>query len=130
MPYPDIYLEKLLAIYTYLRWLVVLGLWLTIGVSSLWALREDISLWLSYFTWSAVRTALRATPLPFMGLGVCVGTTLGVLIWQSTYILFGFSPQQRQAFNRHLAIIAKWDKSHPWIGIKRFIFGTKTLGTK
>ena len=122
MPYPDIYLERLLTIYTYLRWLVVILVWMTIGAWSIWSLREDIALWLSYFTWSAVRVALRSTPLPFLGLGLCVGITLSVLVWQSMYILFGFSPAQRQVLHRHLAIMDKWDKSHPWIRLKQYVF--------
>jgi hypothetical protein len=95
------------------RWLVVLGLWATIGTASLWNLRASIQLLRDYFTWSAVRYGLLFHPWAAMGLGVCVGMTLSVLIWQSRNILFGLPQPEQQRLQQMLLQIRQQGKSHP-----------------
>jgi hypothetical protein len=95
------------------RWLVVLGLWATIGTASLWNLRASIQLLLDYFTWSAVRYGLLFHPRAALGLGVCVGMTLSVLIWQSRNILFGLPQDEQKRLQQLLLQIRRQGQSHP-----------------
>jgi len=123
MPSPeDERLARLLTVHLYLRWGILLSLWLTVGLVSLWALLDDIELWLDYFTWTAVRSALQHNRWAFLGLGLCVGATLGVLIWQSGHILLGVLPSERRSLQRQLHQMSKWGKSHPLHKIKDYVF--------
>lgn len=100
------------------RWLVVTGLWSTIGVLSLWGLRYPISLMQEYFTWAALRTGLASNWLPTLGLGLCIGMTLSVLIWQSRNILFGLPIAEQKNLEKAVLRIRQQGKSHPlwkWI---------------
>ena len=102
------------------RWLVVIGLWSTIGVLSLWGLRYPISLMQEYFTWAALRTGLASNWLPTLGLGICIGMTLSVLIWQSRNILFGLPINEQQNLEKTVLRIRQQGKSHPlWKWIER-----------
>ncbi|MER3435666.1 MAG: hypothetical protein C4288_20320 [Leptolyngbya sp. ERB_1_1] len=100
------------------RWLVVIGLWSTIGVLSLWGLRYPISLMRDYFTWAALRHGLISNMPATIGLGLCIGMTLSVLIWQSRNILFGLPIDEQRKLERSVLKIRQQGKSHPlwkWI---------------
>lgn len=100
------------------RWLVVIGLWLTIGVLSLWGLRYPISLMMQYFTWAALRHGLAGNIAATIGLGLCIGMTLSVLIWQSRNILLGLPADERQRLEKTVLKIRQQGSSHPlwkWI---------------
>lgn len=100
------------------RWLVVIVLWLTLGSASLWGLRYPISLMREYFTWAALRNGLAYHPIAAMGLGLCIGLTLGVLIWQSRNILFGLPKNQQRRLETMVLRIQQQGASHPlwkWI---------------
>lgn len=100
------------------RWLVAIGLWLTIGVWSLWELRYPISLMRDYFTWAALRHGLISNLPATVGLGLCIGMTLSVLIWQSRNILFGLSIEEQQKLEQTVLKIRQQGQSHPlwkWI---------------
>lgn len=100
------------------RWLVAIGLWLTVGVLSLWGLSYPISLMIDYFTWAALRHGLASNVLATIGLGICIGMTLSVLIWQSRNILFGLPVAERQRLEKAVLKIRQQGKSHPlwnWI---------------
>jgi len=102
------------------RWLVAAVLWLTIGVASLWRFRRDLQLMMDYFTWAAMRYALAGAPLAAIGLGLCVGMTVSVLIWQSRNILFGLPQAERKQFERQVIKIRQQGTSHPlWRWIDR-----------
>lgn len=105
--------QRLHELTVYGRWLTVLGLWLTVGSASLWSLRYPISLLQDYFTWAAVRWALIFQPFPAMGLGLCVGMTIAVLIWQSRNILVGLPKLERQRLERQVLKIGEQGSSHP-----------------
>ncbi len=123
MPSPEhARLVRLLTVHLYCRWLVVLLLWLTVGAISLWTLREEIELWLAYFTWAAVRFAVQKHRWAFMGLGLCVGCTLGVLIWQSSHILWGILPSERRSLEKQLQRMSQWGKDHPLRKIRDYVF--------
>jgi|JI8StandDraft_2_1071088.scaffolds.fasta_scaffold05955_4 hypothetical protein len=59
---------------------------MTIGSLSLWALRDEILLWQSHFTWVAVRYAIVFNRLPAFGLAFCIGLTVATLISHSHHL--------------------------------------------
>lgn len=95
------------------RWLVVAGLWLTVAPVSLWNLRSEISLWLDYFTWTAVRYGLAYHRLAAMGLGLCLGMTLAVLLWQTRNLLWGRSQREQRRLEQQVLQIRRQGPSHP-----------------
>lgn len=105
--------QRLHELTVYGRWLTVLGLWLTVGSVSLWSLRYPISLLREYFTWAAVRWGLIFQPLPALGLGLCVGMTLAVLVWQSRNILVGLPKVEHQRLEKQVLKICEQGSSHP-----------------
>ncbi|MUL37162.1 hypothetical protein [Gloeocapsopsis dulcis] len=105
--------HKLHQLTVYGRWLFVGILWLTIGLLSLWGLREEIALWQQYFTWVAVRYGLYYNPIPTLGLAICIGMTLGVLVWQSRNILWGISSQEKRRLEQQVQRIRQQGPSHP-----------------
>lgn len=97
----------------YGRWSLVGLSWLIIGTASLWGLRQPISLWLDYFTWSAVRYGLAYHRLPAVGLAFCIGLTFAVLLWQSRNILIGISLAEQQRLVAKVKRIHQQGSSHP-----------------
>ncbi|PPS39638.1 hypothetical protein [Chroococcidiopsis sp. TS-821] len=95
------------------RWLFVGILWLTVGSLSLWGLRGEIALWRQYFTWVAVRYGLYYNPIPTLGLAICIGMTLGVLLWQSRNILLGIPAQEKRRLEQQVNRIRQQGASHP-----------------
>jgi hypothetical protein len=109
----QIQVRRLYQLTVYARWLVVSILWLTVGSWSIWTLRREIGLWLEYFTWSAVRYALAYNRLAAVGLGLCLGATTAVLVWQSSNILWGLPPEQQRRLERQVRRIRERGSSHP-----------------
>jgi hypothetical protein len=110
--------QRLYHFTVYGRWLVISVLWLILIPASLWGLRFEIALWQDYFTWAAVRYALIYNRLPALGLGICVGMPVAVLIWQSRNILMGLSPAHQRYLHKQVLRIRQQGKSHPlwkWI---------------
>jgi hypothetical protein len=105
--------ERLYQLTLYSRWMVVAGLWLTVGSLSLWNLRDAIQLWLEYFTWSALKYALVYNRFAAIGLGICMGTTLAVLIRQSRIILWGLPNHEHQRLSQQVLRIRVQGHSHP-----------------
>lgn len=100
------------------RWLVVMGMWLTVGALSLWGIRYPISLMLEYFTWAALRHGLANNLPSTVGLALCIGMTLSVLIWQSRNILFGLPLNEQKMLEHRVLKIWQQGDSHPlwkWI---------------
>jgi hypothetical protein len=97
----------------YGRWILVVSLWLTLGILSLWGLRYHIGLLLEHFTWAALRWGLAFNWLPSLGLFICVGMTTAVLVWQSRNILFGLSRQEQRRLEQQVLKIRQQGKSHP-----------------
>jgi len=105
-----------------MRWLLAVGLWLTIGLPSLWDLREMFALLQQYFTWAALRLGLAYRWPASVGLALCIGVTLSTLIWQSRNILFGLPSIERQRLEKQVLKIHQQGKSHPlwkWIYPRR-----------
>lgn len=112
-PSLDPAIERLHQLTVYSRWILVGCLWLSVGSLSLWGLRSEIALWQDYFTWTALRYGLAYNLLPAIGLGFCLGTTTGVLVWQSRNILLGLSQLERQRLEQQVQQIHKQGTSHP-----------------
>lgn len=114
--------QRLHQVTVYGRWLVVLGLWLTVGSFSLWGLRYPISLMRDYFTWAALRYGLVYHPISAIGLGLCIGMTISVLVWQSRNILFGLPPAEQQRLEKMVLRIHQQGVSHPlwrWVAAEK-----------
>lgn len=112
------HIDRLYQFNIYRRWFIIICLWLTIGVYSLWTLRREIALWIDNFTWIAVKYALAYNKIAAIGLGFCLGFTLATLISQSIQILQGYSPRQKYLLEQQvLNIQAKAQKNflYRWI---------------
>ncbi|NEP77303.1 MAG: hypothetical protein F6K17_30755 [Okeania sp. SIO3C4] len=105
-PVLKVRVERLYRLIIYVRWLIVGLLWMSIGVLSIWSLRREISLWVEHFTWIAVRYALIYHRLPTLGLGLCIGMTTAVLVWQSRHILWGLSPEEQKRLEEKVCQIS------------------------
>lgn len=119
----DRQVQRLIEVQTYLRWMLDVFLWLTVGTASIWALRSEIELWIASFTWAAVRISLAYNRLPMLGLGLCIAMTLSTLIWQSAIILWGVSPRERRSLINQVKIIKAKGKSHllwRWVCEEKF----------
>jgi hypothetical protein len=97
----------------YGRWLLVLFLWLLIAPICLWSLRNEFALWQDYFTWTAVRFTIVYNRIPVMGLALCVGWAIAVLLWQSRNILFGIPKDEQQRLAQQVWRIRQQGESHP-----------------
>ncbi|NJR52320.1 MAG: hypothetical protein HC780_24850 [Leptolyngbyaceae cyanobacterium CSU_1_3] len=110
--------ERLHKLTVWARWLVAGGLWVTIGLLSLWDLRSTFTLLRQYFTWAALRHGLAYHFLAAIGLGLCIGVTVATLVWQSRNILFGLPLPERNQLAQQVLKVHQQGKSHPlwrWI---------------
>jgi hypothetical protein len=112
-PQMRIEMLRLYRLMLYGRWMVVLGVWLTVGMFSLWGLRSSIALALDYFTWAAVRYAIVYHRLPALGLAFCLGLTAAVLTWQSRNLLFGLPQREKQHLHQTVLRIHHQGQTHP-----------------
>lgn len=88
------------------RWQLVAWAWLAIGVPSAWALRQELGLWQQYFSWVSLRYAIVYHRWPAMGLGLCLGLTVALLVWQSRAMIWGLSVRDQ-------AWLAQLDRRSP-----------------
>jgi hypothetical protein len=107
-------LQKIYSLNLYLKWLTVLIFWLSFGLFGIWELREEITLWQQYFTWSALRYALVYHRLAAVCLSICIGLTVGLLITQSRDLLWGISEQEKYRLQQQIDQIFAKGKSHPF----------------
>ncbi|MDB9311410.1 hypothetical protein PN471_22850 [Aphanizomenon sp. CS-733/32] len=106
-------LQKLHRLTVYGRWLFAGCLWLTIAPFCLWNLRTEISLLREYFTWVGLRYTVIFHPLSTLGLSLCIGMTVSVLVWQSRNILWGLSLQEQENLKKQVYRIRQQGSSHP-----------------
>lgn len=109
----QIEVQRLHKLTVYGRWLTVISLWISVGSLSIWGLRREIALWLEHFTWAAVRYGLSFHRWPTLGLGLCLGMTLAVLIWQSRNMVRGLPLQEKQRLEQQVRHIRQRGPSHP-----------------
>jgi len=105
--------ERLHKLTVYGRWLFVAILWATIGALSIWGFRSEIALLQQNFTWVGVKYGLAYNRLPTLGLGLSVGMTLAVLVWQSRNILLGMPKEERRRLELQVFRIRQQGESHP-----------------
>ena len=106
-------LQRLLRLMTYGRWIVVLTLWLTVGLISLWQLRYRIQLLIDSFTWVAVRYGLAYHQGAAFGLSLCLGMTIAVLVWHSRTLFFGLSKPEQLRLQQQAVRIRQQGSTHP-----------------
>ncbi len=109
----QIEVQRLHKLTVYGRWLTVILLWTSVGSLSIWGLRREIALWLEHFTWAAVRYGLSFHRWPTLGLGLCLGMTLGVLTWQSRNMVRGLPLREKQRLEQQVRRIRQQGPSHP-----------------
>lgn len=97
----------------YMRWLVVLLLWLTLGVYGIWGIHQEIELWFDYFTWSAVYYGLAFNIIPTICLSICIGMTVSVLVWQSRCIIWGISNKEKYYLEQRVTKVLESGSSNP-----------------
>jgi hypothetical protein len=105
--------QRLYRLTMYERWGLVGGLWVSIGLLSLWGLRYPIDLLHDYFTWAAVRYGLIYHPVPAFGLLLCVGLTLTSLLWQTRVLIWGLPKRDRSRLEQQVCQIRQQGDSHP-----------------
>jgi hypothetical protein len=116
----DYLLERLHGLVMRRWWWRTLGLWLTVGVISLLALRQEFLILQQHFTWTAFRYALAYHRLAALGLGLCVGLTVALLVGESRHILFGLSDSEKQQLQRLCHHIEQRGQGHPfWKALHR-----------
>ncbi|MEY3297790.1 MAG: hypothetical protein RLZZ597_1050 [Cyanobacteriota bacterium] len=112
-PHHQRQIERLRIILNRRWWLTSLLLWLTVGSLSLWSLRGEWVYLRQYFTWTAVRYALAYNRLAAIGLGLCVGLMVALLISESRYILLGLTQAERRRLSQLHHSILQQGASHP-----------------
>jgi len=105
--------ERLHQFTVYMRWSVVLLLWLTVGLVSLWGFRYEVELLKEHFTWAALRYGIIFNRLPSLGLALCIGATLSVLYWQTGNIVWGRSPKWQKRLEKQVLRIRQQGQAHP-----------------
>jgi hypothetical protein len=105
--------QRLHRLTIYGRWFVVLLVWLTVGAVSLWQLRFRIQLLMDSFTWVAVRYGLAYHQGAALGLSVCIGMTLAVLVWHSRNLLFGLPQEEQLRLQLQAERIRQQGPTHP-----------------
>ncbi|MGB3292748.1 MAG: hypothetical protein WBB01_07180 [Phormidesmis sp.] len=94
-------------------WWICLALWLSVGTLSLWWLRSEFQELREYFTWAALRAMIIFNRPASLGLMLCVGLTLALLISESRHILWGLSKGERSRLAAQLDKIHTQGSSHP-----------------
>jgi hypothetical protein len=105
--------KKLHKLTIYGRWIVVLCLWLTVGSISFWGFRYPLSLLTEDFTWAALKYGIVYHRLPALGLGLCVGMTIAVIVWQLRNIMFGLPSEEQKQLQKQVYQIRRQGKTHP-----------------
>jgi len=83
-------------------WLTVLVLWASVGVVSVWSLRRTWEQLADYFTWAALRYGLAFNRLAAIGLGLCLGLTVALLVKEARFVLFGLTTTERKTLREEL----------------------------
>jgi len=83
-------------------WFTVLVLWASVGVVSVWSLRRTWEQLADYFTWAALRYGLAFNRLAAIGLGLCLGLTVALLVKETRFVLFGLTTTERKTLREEL----------------------------
>lgn len=83
-------------------WGFTLGLWFTVAPASLWRLRATWQQLSDVFTWSALRYGLAFNRGAAIGLGLCLGMTVALLLSETRHLYWGLSRRERHHLLRAL----------------------------
>ena len=106
-------LERLHHVFVMGRWTIVLLLWLLVGIVSTWSLRHEFTMLSERFTWAALRYGLAFNIWSTLGLSICIGPTVALLVWQTRNILFGLPKPELRRLEKHVMKIREQGNSHP-----------------
>jgi len=101
------------------RWIATALLWLALGTISIWLLRHEWVMLTQHFTWAALRYGLAFNIWPTLGLSLCIGPTVGLLVWQTRNILFGLPEHEVKRLEKRVLKIQDQGPSHP---LWRYVF--------
>ncbi len=105
--------KKLHQLTVYARWIVVLILWMTVGIISIHGFNYPITLLRENFTWAALKYGIYGYKFPALGLGLCIGMTCSVLIWQTRNLIFGLPQSEKQKLQQQVYHIRQQGSTHP-----------------
>jgi len=109
----DYLLERLRRLIIRRWWWRTALLWLTVGSISLWGFRDEMMILQKHFTWTALRYGLAYNRLAAVGLGLCIGLTIALLVAESRHIVFGLSDAERQRLQHLQQQIEHKGHEHP-----------------
>ena len=90
------------------------------GSLSLWSFRPELILLHQYFTWTALRYGLAYHRWAALGLGLCLGLTVALLVAESRYLLFGLAKGEQQRLEIWLRRINRQGPRHRlWTSLHR-----------
>lgn len=69
---------------------------------SIWSLRRTWEQLADHFTWAALRYGLAFNRLAAIGLGLCLGLTVALLVKQTRFLLFGLTQQEKKMLGEAL----------------------------
>lgn len=65
------------------------------------------------FTWAALRYGLAFNIWSTLGLSMCVGPTVALLVWQTRNMLFGLPKTELVRLEQYVLKVREQGKSHP-----------------
>jgi hypothetical protein len=111
----DQQVAKLRRIDMFLRWLLILLLWLTIGAWSCWQMRASIQQLSEYFSMTGLRYSLFFNLWGGgAGLIFCISLTLSSVLWQIGHSLWKVSPRERHQLEVRVQQIQNQGSKHPY----------------
>ena len=106
-------LERLHHLFVVGRWVIVIVMWLLIGIVSVWSLRHEFDMVSERFTWAALRYGLAFNIWSTLGLSICIGPTVALLVWQTRNILFGLPKPELARLEKYVIKVREQGESHP-----------------
>lgn len=66
-----------------------------------------------HFTWAALRYGLAFNLWSTLGLSICIGPTVALLVWQTRNILFGLPKPELSKLEKYVMKVREQGSSHP-----------------
>jgi hypothetical protein len=106
---------KLRRVDMFLRWFLVLLMWLTVGAWSGWQMRSSIQQLSEYFSMTGLRYSLFFNLWSGgAGLIFCLSLTISSLLWQIGHSLWKISPRERQQLETRVQQIQIQGAKNPY----------------
>lgn len=109
-------MEQLHRVFVVGRWLLVVILWSVLGIASAWALRHEFAMVTHRFTWAAIRYGLAFNIWATLGLSICIGPTVALLVWQTRNLLWGLPKLETVRLQKYVVKIRDQGPKHPLWG--------------